>query len=965
MPVVGRADEQRTLAAMAAAARDGHSTALLLRGAAGTGKSALLSDLAEGSADGLRVLWAMGVRSEAALPFAGLHQVLRPLMRFEGRLPPPQRAALRSAFGMDATPPDTFLTALAALTLLSEAAQETPLLLLVDDAQWIDAASADTLGFVARRLGPEGVAMILAVRDGSSFQAPGVPDLTLRPLDTPAAERLLTDLSPETSPAIRELLLREAEGNPLALTELCSALSRDQLRGAAPLTDGLPLTKRLHRILPHSAEPLLAEESGVLLLAAAEPTGSLTTILAAADHADRALNVLHQAASARLLTMNQQSVRYRHPLYRSVIYQGAAPGRRRAAHLALARAVQDEDQRLWHRAAAATGPDEELARSLVTLARRVRHTGDAVTAARALRRAAALTPEPRHRSRWLIDAAECAWTAAEHHQAELLLRQAEPLADTPGLRARLAQVRGAITHASSDPAVACATLLDGARLVLDSDPELARETLTMAARSAWIAGDPVRLDDVAELLERLARDCPDPEATVSRRMAERCRYLSGLANAAATDGPTPYRTSYSDVHQAAPLSCLPRTSVMPWAGPPTFLPYLVGVTDTVLDAYQRTLDTLHRDGSAGALPMLLAPMATLHLVTGRWTDAIALGTEGVSLADETRQLGPASHLRALLAWLAAVTGDGHGCDRLVREALDIAEPHRIPSAAAFAYWALGLQALSDGRPDRAAHILAEVTAADSPRFHFMISWLAYPDLIEALVRSGEPDRAREALHRFERQGVPDEATQLHAALQRCRALLAPDAEADALFHRAQRAAGLSVFELGRTQLLHGEWLRRRHRVKDAREQLRRAEERLRTAGAVPWAELAHAELRAAGVRGTGIRAARPASVVSGEVPPPSARPAPSTPAGSSTPSGAPAPDTLLTARELQVARLAAQGMTNGEIAARLFLSPRTVGYHLYKVFPKLGVTSRNQLSLCFGEALLSTGQYLGDRASGQ
>ncbi|QKV96446.1 AAA family ATPase [Streptomyces sp. NA02950] len=955
MPVVGRAEEQRTLAAMAAAARDGHSTALVLRGAAGIGKSALLRDLAEGSAEGLRTLWAMGVRSEAGLPFAGLHQVLRPLLRFEGRLPPPQRAALHSAFGMDTASPDSFLVALAALTLLSEAAHETPLLLLVDDAQWIDAASADTLGFVARRLGPEGVAMVLAVRDGSSFQAPGVPELTLRPLDTAAAGELLDQAVPEGATAVRELLIREAEGNPLALTELSTALSRDQLRGAVPLTDGLPLTKRLHRILPHSAEPLLTEESGVLLLAAAEPEGSLATILGAADHPDRALNLLHQAASARLLSMNQQSVRYRHPLYRSVIYQGASPDRRRAAHLALARAVEDDDRRIWHLAAAATGPDDELARSLVKLARRTRHTGDAATAARALRRAATLTSAPRHRARWLIDAAECSWTAAEHHQAALLLSQAEPLADTSGLRARLAQLRGAIIHASSDPVVACATLLDGARLVLDSDPELARETLTMAARSAWIAGDPVRLDEVAGLLERLQKDCPEPEATVSRRMAERCRYLSGLADAADTAGPTPYGTSCDDRHRAAPLSSLPGTGVLPWAGPPTFLPYLVGVADTVLDAYQRTLDTLHRDGSAGALPMLLAPMAALQLVTGRWTDAVALGTEGVSLADETRQLGPASHLRALLAWLAAVTGDGHGCHRLAQEALDIAEPHRISSAAALAYWSLGLQALSDGRPDRAAPILAEVTAPDSPRFHFMISWLAYPDLVEALVRAGEQDRARDALSRFERQGVPDDATQLHAALQRCRALLAPDTEADTLFRRAQRAAGLSMFELGRTQLLYGEWLRRRHRVKDAREQLRRAEERLRTVGAVPWAELAHAELRAAGVRGTGIRAARPPAVAPSEA---------SEASEASEPSPS-SPDTLLTARELQVARLAAQGMTNGEIAARLFLSPRTVGYHLYKVFPKLGITSRNQLSLCFGEALLTAGEHLGERASGQ
>ncbi|MFI0976931.1 helix-turn-helix transcriptional regulator [Streptomyces sp. NPDC021093] len=910
--LVGREREVGELASIPIDIRRGVSDAVVLRGPAGIGKSALLAHLAQEAEPDARVLSAVGVESEAELPFAALHQLLRPLLPLSDLLPPPQSGALRSAFGMDTAPADRFLVALAALTLLSEASRKAPLLLLVDDAQWLDSPSTEALLFVARRLDAEGVAVVFAVRDGSvPFPAPGVPELRVGPLPEWAAQSLLARLRPDAAPQVRERLLREAGGNPLALVELSAALSPEQLGGLAALPEELPLTERLQRLFRFRATGLLAEPGNALLLCAAEHEGDLAVILRAAQDAERAMDDLSVATSLGLTTLDQERVRFRHPLARSAVYQGAPLAERRAAHIALARSLgEGDDRRVWHLAAAAVGPDDDVAELLAELAGRCRRSGGVTTATKALRRAAALSSTPHRRARHLIDAAECAWTAAETAQAEALLRQAEPLADTPALRARLVRVRGAITHASSDPAVACRTLLEGARLVQEDDPQLAHESLVMAARSAWVAGDPARLVEIAGLLERL----PAAETAGRDRFAAHFRYLASLGGSRCAAG-----RDRSGAH--IPDTWLSPADPRPWVWPPTYLPNLLDATEPLLQAHQRAVDTLRRNDAIGSLPMSLAPLVALQLVTGPWPSAAANGAEALALALETGQLGAASHLRAMLAWLAAAQGDSDRCHELAQECLEIATPRRISSAVALAHGALGLNALAGRQLVRAVQLLGEVCEPGGSAEHFMLCRAVLPDFVEACVRAGEPERARRVLSHW-RSGIPEaDDPYPRAARLRSQALLAHGDTAEELFLDALADPGPSAFETGRTHLLYGEWLRRDRRIKQACEQLHQAEAQLDRVGAVPWAELARTELRAAGDRAT------------------------QEPGASAVPPGEGA---RLTARELQVIRLAAQGLRNGEIAERLFLSPRTVGYHLYKAFPKLGVTSRTQLrAKCF------------------
>ncbi|MBZ4320919.1 ATP-binding protein [Streptomyces huiliensis] len=901
--LVGREREQSELAAVIAAVREGRSDCLVLRGPAGIGKSVLLDHAAEQAGSGVRVLRAIGVESEAELPYAALHQILRPLTAGEADLPAPQAAALRSAFGMDTAPADRFLVALAALALLSESSRSRPLLLLVDDAQWLDTPSSDALQFVARRLGAEGVAVIFAVRDAATggspaFPAPGVRELRVGPLEPDAARALLARRLPTAAAATRERVLNEANGNPLALVELPAALSPGQVSGEAVLPDELPLTERLQQLFRHRAADLLAQPGNALLLAAAEHNGDLAVVLRAAERTDRAMDELCAAAARGLLHLDQHHIRFSHPLVRSALYQGAPLNERRAAHLALASATgAGDDRHTWHLAAAAVGFDDHSAGLLTRLADRTRCTGGVATAAKALRRAAALASDPGTRARLLTDAAECAWQAAEPQQAEALLGQAEPLAGTPRLRAGVLRVRGAIVHASDDPAAACAMLLESARLIRTTDPYLAGESLVMAARSAWIADLPERLGGIAELLDGLAGDRPACDA---RRFADHMRHVGSLAEPAAPGGRPGDGAD-------TPVAWLGPAHPRPWAWPPVFLPHLLGSTEPVLEALQSAADTLRKGGAIGTLPMTLAPLASLQLLTGAWPAASANATEGLDLALATGQTGPAGHLRATLAWIAAAQGDGERCRELAAASLDVTVPRRVRSAVALAHWALALDALADHRPHDAVRLLAEVCTTGGSARHYMMRQLALPDYVEACVRADETARARAAL-----DDVPLPA-HLRSAQHRCLALVATGNEAEKRFLAALDQAGPSAFETGRCHLLYGEWLRRNRRIKHARDHLLRAEEQLTAVGAAPWAEQARAELRAAGGRTT--RSAPPAS---------------------------PAAEGL-TARELQVLRLAAEGLSNSEIAARLFVSPRTVGYHLYKVFPKLGVTSRGQL----------------------
>ncbi|MGW2253237.1 ATP-binding protein [Kitasatospora sp. NPDC001660] len=905
--LVGREPELEELTGLLDAARGNRSGAVVLRGSAGIGKSALLGRLAREAQPDVRVLTATGVECEVELPFAALHQLLRPLLPLLHRLPQPQAAALSGAFGMGPGPVDRFVVALAAQTLFSVASEETPLLLLVDDAHWLDAASTDVLTFVARRLDVEAIAMVLAVREGSRpFTAPGVPDRAVGPLGPEAAARLLDRTLPSTAAVTRERLLREADGNPLALVELPAALSPEQRDGSAPLPEHLPLNERLQQVFRYRAASIADQGTGVLLLAAAESGGDISTVLGATPDPQAAMDVLSAAESAGLVFLDHRQLRFRHPLVRSAIYQGASHSQRRAAHLALARTLGvGDDRRIWHLAAATVGTDDTVARNLAEMAERIRRTGAVATAAQALQRAAALTTGRDTRARWLVDAAECAWTAANTSLAEALLDDAEAMTDDAVLRGHCAKVRGAIIHASSDPAEALRVFLDGAQVAAAVDAELTEEILVMAARSAWVAGLPGKLTEIGGLVTALSRDRLSKGAEFGRHFT----YLGSLGS----DADRPVRARDRNLSGAL-MTWLSPERLKPWMWPPVFLPYLTGDVEPMIGAYHQAVSALRKVGAAGALPMALAPLVALELVTGQWTSGIAHAEEALLIATETGQLGAACHLRTMLAWMAAARGDGERCRHLAELSLSDAAPRRIYSAVALAHWGLGLNALAERQPERAARLLGEVVRPGGPAEHFMVSWLVLPDLVEALVRSGDPGRARGVLRIFEERAAPEQLPHLHAPWIRCRALVASAEEAPGLYEEALVAPGCSPFDIGRTHLLYGERLRRSRRIKSAREHLHQAASRFEMLDARPWADLAYAELRAAGDRSRAGLAPEPAPAIA-----------------------------QLTPREHQIVVLAAQGMSNGEIAAQLFLSRRTVGYHLHKTFPKLGISSRTQL----------------------
>ncbi|MGX1546070.1 AAA family ATPase [Streptomyces adustus] len=905
--IVGRAAERQRLRGLVGGARLGHSGSLVLRGPGGIGRTALLDDLARDVPPQVRVLRATGVESEAELPWAGLHQVLRPLLPGLHQLPEPQAVALRAAFGLGLGPDtvDPFFLSLGALSLLSRAGADGPAALLVDDAQWLDPASADVLLFIARRLETEGLAMVFAARDGSRpFAAPDLPGIVVGPLTPDDAETLLDRTAPQAVRSVRRRILREAEGSPLALHALPAALTTAQLRGGSPLPDHLPLEPRLRQIHLDSTAGVAERHGEVLLLAVLQDDGDLTAILTAAGDRDAATASLYAAAAAGLIDLDEQRVRFRHPLVRSALYQAAPLGARHAAHRALARILdEDDDRRVWHLAASTVGQDDTVAGLLAACGTRSRQAGRPVTAGRALRRAALFATSPRARARWLADAAACAWDTAESAQARALLDEAEDLTREPAVRARAARVHGTMTLAAGNPAHAVRTLLDGARLVLDDDPHLAEELLMTAARAAWAANRPRELARTALLMERTG----PATGRAPARFRARLRSPAAPGSAGAAPG-------------AGGSGGGPGRVVPPWAWwLSDFLPFFTGETESASEALRQSVAAVRRNGATGALPLTVLPLVSLQLVTGQWTAASAHAREALAAADESGQFAAAAQLRAVLAWTAAVHGEGAECRALADEVLAVAGPRESAAALALVHWALGLNALAEGNAAGAARLLREVTTPGAPAEHFAIGRLVLPDLVEACARAGETGPARAALERFERWVARTDVPVLRSAWLRCRALLAEGDGAstpervDALFGAALDAAAPSPFEAGRTHLLYGEWLRRARRIKSARDQLHQALRLFRGAGAAPWADMASDELRAAGEQ-----IEKPAG------------------GHADTRAG-------LTPRETQIVRLAAEGKTNSDIAQQLFLSPRTVGHHLYKVFPKLGITSRHQL----------------------
>ncbi|MEV6974917.1 AAA family ATPase [Kitasatospora sp. NPDC093806] len=905
----GREREQAAVDALLDGARDGRSGVLVLRGEPGIGKTALLEYAVAAAAGAFRVVRAAGVEYEAELPFAGLSLLLAPGLDGLAALPGPQRRSLEGAFGLGeggGGPGDRLLTGLATLGLLAELAAERPLLCVVDDVQWLDRSSLDALLIAARRLQVEGVALLLAARDGGPAGADGLPlaglpELRLSGLAESDATRLLDArlLDARSGAGLaeptRRRLLAEAAGNPLALVEL-------PIPEGESTPGGLALTSRLQIAFHGQVTGLPPATQTLLLLAAAEENGELDVVLAAAAHLGApGAEALTPAEQAGLVTVGtDRRLAFRHPLLRAAVLQRAPLQQRLAAHRAIGEALEDGDRRTWHLALAATAPDAELADALERAALRAESRGAHGGAAAAYERAAGLTPDRDGATRRLVLAAEAATEEGKLAQAEALAERAGARTDDVFVHALLDQVR-AVAHfwRGAYPA-AYRLLLDAAGT--DIEPAHAARMLLQAFHAAWYVGE----DAVATVLDRLAALPLGPRGP----LAPLARHLPAavLPALGRTAEPAPdVRATVEAARKAGAES-------------PVDLVQLCGAT-LVLGRDAETLELAgelvaeaRAKGAVGVLPTLQFFLAEAELFHGRHRDAEVTASEAYALARDTGQGQWTSQLAAILACSAALGGSDERCVELAAEAL--ASGSSAPAAGEpWAQWALGLLDLGRGRAGAAADRLHTLTTG--PYRHHVGATRAVPDLVEAAVRVGEPGRAAEPYERFARWAGAAGTPWAEALRLRCQALLGPDELAESAYRGALdlHEGTHRPFEQARTALLYGEWLRRERRRTDARPHLSAALETFERVGARPWADRARTELTATG-----------------------------TAAPADTPPGA---LTSLTPQELQIARLAAQGLTNRDIAAQLFLSPRTVGHHLYKAYPKLGIASRTELAALF------------------
>ncbi|MFJ9678617.1 LuxR C-terminal-related transcriptional regulator [Streptomyces sp. NPDC101194] len=880
----GRSAESGALDEVIARARDGFGGAVVLRGEAGVGKTALL-DAAALRGGAMRVLRTTGVEAESDLAFAALHQALRPVTGSLDALPVPQRDAVRAALGLaPGSDGDRYLLGAGVLSLLAEAAAPDGLLCVVDDFQWTDRASADALLFAARRLATEKIAMLFAVRGDAPVK--GVPlTVEVRGLPGAAAAEMLESRWGVPPGVVRELVALTG-ANPLALGEIAARLSPAQLAGREPLPDPLPGGVRL---FGDRVAALSAPARRLALVAAVE--ADLALVLRATDRlsaegavrpGENAGDGTGRSAPAELeesglAEFSGARVHFRHPLVRSAVYEAATAAEIRRAHAVLAE-LAEGDRRAWHLAGAAMGPDEQVAAELVAAAERARDRGGYGTAATALARAAGLTPEPHTRATRLKDAAVAAWLGGRPGQAQSLLADARDLADAgAGLTMEIAQLRGRFELNSGNAAEAVRILAAGDSLDMLAD----------AVEAASYVGDTVA---VVELGRRAAAH---PEGFLRDTVAGIGLTLDGDAAGAGL-----LRRALARVGE------LREAAEYLWAAAAAAQ---LGESDLAAEMAERAGRVARVSGMTGQLPVVLEFVATAERMAGRLDISRAVSEEGLELAREAGYENTVAAHLANLAVLAALRGEVETCERRAREALAIAVPHRVGLRAGVAAYALALLDLCLGRCATAHDRFTALAAAGPGVGHPAVVWRMAPDRVEAAVGAGDEAGARAVLEAYERWSAHAATPESRALLARCRGLAESSEDA---FGEALRLH-TNPFEAARTALLLGERLRRAQRPGEARAHLRMAWETFERAGAGPWARRAQGELRAAGE--------------SGQASPPAVLDA-------------------LTPQELRIAGLVADGLSSKQIAARLFLSPRTVEYHLYKIYPKLGIGSRTELA---------------------
>jgi DNA-binding CsgD family transcriptional regulator len=896
-----RTSEREVLDRLLANVRGGQSAVLVIRGEAGIGKTELLRYVAR-LASGFRVAQVTGVEAEMELPFAGIHQLCAPLLDQLDALPQAQQDALKIALGLaSGDVPDRFLVGLAVLGLLSAAAEKRPLLCLVEDAQWLDAASGLILGFVARRLLAESVAVVVTVREPSTrHDFDGLPELLLRGLAEEDARTLLMRAVPgRLDDRVRDRILAETRGNPLALLDLPRSMSAAELAGGFELLAATDLPRELEDRYLQRAGELPEATRRLLLLAAAEPVGDATLVWRAAHGLGVERSSLAPAEDAQLVEVGAR-VRFRHPLVRSAVYRAAPLSERRAAHRALAEETDpdaDPDRRAWHRAHAAVGVDEAVAAELERSAGRARARGGAAAAAAFLAHAAELSPDPAERGRRALAAAQAKFDAAAADAALELLATAElaPLDELQ--RARLERLRAEIVFARTRGGDAPALLLDAARRLEPLDAAMARETHLEAMAAAMFAG---RLGDGPGVREAA-------EAAHAAPAAEQPGAIDLLLDGLATRFTEGYSASLPPLRRALDAFRDMEGSTardVRWLWLACRLAQDLWDDELWYVLATRELRVARETGALSVLPIAATYRAALHVHAGEFGAASALIAEADAITEATG-MAPLEYAACMLA---ATRGDQARVQAISDDALPRAMARGEGSALGLFWWLTAFLRNGHGHYGEA---LAAAQRACEHEDVMAYGW-ALVELIEAGVRVGRPDEAAAALDRL-RQRTRASGTDWALGIEaRSRALLTQGQGAEPLYREAveRLARTRGAVHLARARLLYGEWLRRESRRVDARAQLRAAHEMFSGIGAEGFAERARHELAATGETARRTDDARGA----------------------------------LTPQEAHIARLAKEGLSNPEIGAQLFISPRTVQYHLRKVFLKLDINSRNQLS---------------------
>jgi DNA-binding CsgD family transcriptional regulator len=899
---LGRASERDVLDGLLAKVRGGESDVLVIRGEAGIGKTALLRYVAR-QASGFRVAQVTGVEAEMELPYAGIHQLCAPMLDHLNELPQPQYDALSVAFGLTSGDvPDRFLVGLAVLTLLSAAAEDRPLLCLVEDAQWLDAASSQILGVVARRVLAESLAIVLAVREPATRgDFDGLPELPLAGLRDEDARDLLTNSVPGLlDDRIRDRIVAETRGNPLALLELPRGMNTAELAGGFELPAARELSGHIEDHYALRVGELPEATQRLMLLAAADPLGDASLVWRAGRQLDIAATALGPAEDAELLEIGAR-VRFRHPLVRSAVYRTASPDNRQRVHEALAEVSDPEsdgDRRAWHRALAAPGRDEDVAAELERSAGRAQARGGVAATAAFLRRAVELTPDPARRRERALAAAQASVLAGAFNDARRLVATAEsgPLDELQ--RARTDLLRAQLAFASSRGTDATPLLLEAARRLEPLDISLARETYVDAFSAALFGArlnGSVGVPEVAQAARAAPRQLDGGAATADLLLDALVALADDYGTAVAPCRKALQRLAGENVAPAERLRWL-------WQGCVVALEVWDDERAYLLS--HRNVDVARETGTLSELALALSARTPVLVFCGELSAAATTVAESQSVQEVSGISSAPYGALILQAWQGRARETRALIDVTLREAGARGEGIGV----AISEYARAV--LCNGRGEYEEALVAAASASEH-REVVAENW-GLSELIEPATRTGRTDLANEALDRLSRKARAAQTDWAAGIEARSRALLSDAGDAEGWFRDAIDHLGRTQVraELARTQLLYGEWLRRESRRLDARAQLGAAHDQFTTMGMQAFAERAGSELLATGQR------TRRRTVETRDD---------------------------LTAQERQIAELARDGLSNPEVAARLFLSPRTVEWHLRKVFSKLGIHSRRGL----------------------